>query len=371
MRRPPVTTWCSRSAATAPPTKWPGGSSARRPRSAWCRWDPGNGLARTLGIPLRPERAVETLAHAVRRRMDVGMVNGRPFLNVAGAGFDAQVGADFHAHGLRGGRRGVFTYVRLSLRRTWSYRAEQWSLHADDGRFRGPRAGGGVRERAAVRRRRGHGARRAPGRRAARRRGDRGRAAVRDGWNSTRLFLGDIEKLPPLQHITRRARRCWKGRARSSTTATASRKDEARSAGGVGPAAGARDTGPRRDGRGPGGSVRVAGRVGMKLPHADDVRIDERKVRGYLLSETHPVGRFKARVFAALGFDDSAAQAFIGELRRLAAGGDISEMVETPFGQKYAVPGDLQGPLGTAPVLTVWFLERGQERVRLVTVRPR
>jgi diacylglycerol kinase family enzyme len=72
----------------------------------------GNGLARTLGIPLDPVRAVATLAHAVRRRMDVGMVNGRPFLNVAGAGFDAQVGADFHEHGLRGGRRGVMTYVR-------------------------------------------------------------------------------------------------------------------------------------------------------------------------------------------------------------------------------------------------------------------
>jgi len=109
----------------------------------------------------------------------------------------------------------------------------------------------------------------------------------------------------------------------------------------------------------------------MKLPNADDVRIDERKVRGYLLSESHPIGRFKARVFAALGFDGSAAQAFIGELRRLAAAGDVSEVVETPFGQKYAVPGDLRGPLGAAPVVTIWFLEPGQERVRLVTVRPR
>ena len=78
----------------------------------------GNGLARTLGIPLRPERALDVLAGAVRRRMDVGMINGRPFLNVAGAGFDAEIGADFHAHGLRGGRRGIFTYVRLSLLRT-------------------------------------------------------------------------------------------------------------------------------------------------------------------------------------------------------------------------------------------------------------
>jgi YegS/Rv2252/BmrU family lipid kinase len=97
----------------------------------------GNGLARTLGIPLSPDRALSTLADAVPRAMDVGMVNGRPFLNVAGAGFDAQVGLDFHEHGRRGGRRGVFTYVWLSVLRTLSYRAQSWRLDAGDQEFEG------------------------------------------------------------------------------------------------------------------------------------------------------------------------------------------------------------------------------------------
>lgn len=88
-------------------------------------------------------------------------------------------------------------------------------------------------------------------------------------------------------------------------------------------------------------------------------------------SDSHPVGRFKARVFASLGFEASNAEAFIGELRRIASTGDVSELLATSFGEKYTVPGDLQGPIGTAAVLTVWLLERGQERVRLVTVRPR
>jgi hypothetical protein len=99
--------------------------------------------------------------------------------------------------------------------------------------------------------------------------------------------------------------------------------------------------------------------------------IDERKVREYLLSRSHPVGRFKARVFAALGFDEGAADTFMGELRRIAAGGEISEVEDTEFGRKYTVPGDLNGPAGSAPVFTVWFQEYGQEDVRLVTVRPR
>ena len=164
----------------------------------------GNGLARTLGIPLRAGRALDVLARAVVRRMDVGMINGRPFLNVAGAGFDAEVGADFHAHGLRGGRRGVMTYVRLSLRRTWSYRAEEWRLSAGDGRFEG---------RALVvafvnGRQYGGGAVLVPGARL-----DDGLldvVVIEDApgfelvWNATRLFLGNIEKFRRYRHLPAR-----------------------------------------------------------------------------------------------------------------------------------------------------------------------
>jgi len=91
----------------------------------------GNGLARTLGIPLQPKRAVRALAGGLVLPMDVGLLNGQPFLNVAGAGLDALVGADFHAHGQRGGRRGLLTYVRLTLLRTFTYEAQPWRLEAD------------------------------------------------------------------------------------------------------------------------------------------------------------------------------------------------------------------------------------------------
>ena len=109
----------------------------------------------------------------------------------------------------------------------------------------------------------------------------------------------------------------------------------------------------------------------MKLPAGGDVLIEDRKVLEYLLSRSHPVGRFKARVFAALGFESSNVATFISELRRIAAAGEVSEVVGTTFGEKYIVPGDLKGPSGGLPVLTVWFLGRGEERARLVTVRPR
>ena len=40
----------------------------------------------------------------------------------------------------------------------------------------------------------------------------------------------------------------------------------------------------------------------MDLPNAARAVIEDAKVRDYLLSPTHPVGRFKSVFFAALGF---------------------------------------------------------------------
>ena len=40
----------------------------------------------------------------------------------------------------------------------------------------------------------------------------------------------------------------------------------------------------------------------MHLPKAEQAIIEERKVRDYLLSPTHPIGHFKAILFAWLGY---------------------------------------------------------------------
>jgi diacylglycerol kinase (ATP) len=69
----------------------------------------GNGLARALGIPLKLEKACETLFENRFISIDAGRINNKKFFNVAGIGFDAQIG--WHYNQKYGKSRGFFSYV--------------------------------------------------------------------------------------------------------------------------------------------------------------------------------------------------------------------------------------------------------------------
>lgn len=51
----------------------------------------GNDMAKSLNIPIDPKEALETLIKGYKRDMDIGIVNGINFLNIASVGFDAEV----------------------------------------------------------------------------------------------------------------------------------------------------------------------------------------------------------------------------------------------------------------------------------------
>lgn len=51
----------------------------------------GNLLARNLGLPLELDDALEVALTGTDRRLDAGTANGRPFVVMAGLGFDAQM----------------------------------------------------------------------------------------------------------------------------------------------------------------------------------------------------------------------------------------------------------------------------------------
>lgn len=57
-----------------------------------------------------------------------------------------------------------------------------------------------------------------------------------------------------------------------------------------------------------------------RAPNADLVLVEDAKVRDYLLSPTHPVGRFKSVFFVALGSSLDRWEALRDALRELAHG---------------------------------------------------
>ena len=110
----------------------------------------------------------------------------------------------------------------------------------------------------------------------------------------------------------------------------------------------------------------------MKLPGAERAVIDERKVREYLLSTSHPIGRFKAAFLARAGFGVENWRDLEAQLRELAVREDAVLGETGRYGDKYLLSGILTGPKGhTLEVTTVWIVPQGGGHPRLVTVYPR
>jgi diacylglycerol kinase (ATP) len=77
----------------------------------------GNGLARELGIDPRPKVAIADALSATPRSIDIGEIEGRYFVNIAGIGLDAHVASRFS--GAR--RRGFMGYAGLTARALATY----------------------------------------------------------------------------------------------------------------------------------------------------------------------------------------------------------------------------------------------------------
>jgi diacylglycerol kinase (ATP) len=89
----------------------------------------GNGLARMFRIPADPDRALRQMLQAAERRIDVGELNGRLFVNVAGVGFDAHVAECFAA--LERSRRGFLRYAAVVVRELGRYQAGAYAVTLD------------------------------------------------------------------------------------------------------------------------------------------------------------------------------------------------------------------------------------------------
>jgi diacylglycerol kinase (ATP) len=86
----------------------------------------GNGLARELGIPSRADHALAAAFTGRPRAIDVGEIDSRLFVNVAGIGVDAHVASRFNAPTNR--RRGFLGYARVTAHALASYVPKEYRI---------------------------------------------------------------------------------------------------------------------------------------------------------------------------------------------------------------------------------------------------
>ena len=88
----------------------------------------GNGLARHLGIPMDPFKAVKWLDKSIFTKIDYGTINDHPFFCTCGVGFDAAVTETFS----KAGTRGPLTYLESVLKEVATYRTDSYKLSFDN-----------------------------------------------------------------------------------------------------------------------------------------------------------------------------------------------------------------------------------------------
>jgi YegS/Rv2252/BmrU family lipid kinase len=87
----------------------------------------GNGLARSLRIPLKAEDAINLVNYGKVISMDYGTINQQPFFCTCGVGFDAHIGNKFATSA----NRGFITYIKETIRAYFYYRPRKYTIKID------------------------------------------------------------------------------------------------------------------------------------------------------------------------------------------------------------------------------------------------
>lgn len=87
----------------------------------------GNGLARSLKIPLNIKKAIQLLNGYHIQTIDCAKLNDRYFFNMAGIGFDAHISSVFAGNK----SRGLKGYIEMGLKEMISYRAQSYQIEID------------------------------------------------------------------------------------------------------------------------------------------------------------------------------------------------------------------------------------------------
>lgn len=87
----------------------------------------GNGLARTLSIPMDLDKSIEVINSGIEECIDLGKVNESIFASNAGVGYDALICKKFASSE----KRGLSVYIWLITKYLWLYNDWIWEIEID------------------------------------------------------------------------------------------------------------------------------------------------------------------------------------------------------------------------------------------------
>lgn len=109
----------------------------------------------------------------------------------------------------------------------------------------------------------------------------------------------------------------------------------------------------------------------MKLLNTDRLVVEREKIVDYLLNPAHRYGASKARFFGEFGFRLEEWRRLADALHEHGCAHDVVRTVETGFGPRYTVEGELKTPSGRRPrVRSVWQMDQGAVAPRLISAYP-
>ena len=109
----------------------------------------------------------------------------------------------------------------------------------------------------------------------------------------------------------------------------------------------------------------------MRLPNPDRAVIDPSKLSDYLLSAAHPVGRFKAVFFSALGFSQENWRELDSALRAQHLRQEAEPSKKNRHGETFEIHATLEGSSGRGgDVVSIWIVRAGENFPRFVTAYP-
>ncbi len=107
----------------------------------------------------------------------------------------------------------------------------------------------------------------------------------------------------------------------------------------------------------------------MRIPNAEKAIVDNKKLNQYLLSSTHPIGKYKAEIFSSIGYSLLNIETLKSDLLKTVCNNEAIEVLESEFGKKYIIQSRL-GITKEINVITIWIIEKDEVVPRFVTAYP-